>query len=174
MNLRPAIYCTIVSAFVLSAHVCSANADPRVVTTDGITLSIKRASPSDRRIVLQFEVKNNTNARIYIQDDILSQKAFLGSGDQLQSGQIAGVEFCQFDCGKNPGASSLEKFSYVDPDGSLAFSLNYATNTPARNTDTISFTALFVTRHAKENGDPLSVGPVRTDRFNFTYIPLSD
>jgi hypothetical protein len=146
------------------------------VTSGGITITITKAAPNQRNAILQFIATNKTKTRIYLMDarGEVSQNAFLGSGAQLQSPSIVGLEQCQevlsFCINEN---ISLEKYSYIEPEESLAFGFTYKADSNINPDDTLSFTVALFGRASQVNGDPAQAGAPHALRYPFVHVPLN-
>ena len=170
------------SAMLLGATTNNASAqtgNPFTKSSSGLTLSVLKSDAAQNKITLQFNLANDTKARVYVRDAVneASQRAFLGSGAQLSSPQSVGIEGCYNSvstCLSNPNeAADLNKFSYIEPGESVAFSFAYQSQIPVSDTDTVSFSVAIVARSTKPNGDPSETGPPQAVRFSFPYMPLN-
>jgi hypothetical protein len=148
-------------------------------SSSGLTLSVLRSDASQRTITLQFNLENNTKARMYVRNIAFEEKAFLGSGAQLSPPQnVVGImechassaEFCMRGDNK---VDDINVYSYVEPGESIAFSFTYQTPNPVRDTDTASFPVSLIALPTKPNGDPTAAGPARHVNFNFAFMPLN-
>jgi hypothetical protein len=150
-------------------------------SSSGLTLSVLRSDASQRTITLQFNLENNTKARMYVRNIAFEEKAFLGFGAQLSPPQnVVGImechdssaEFCMR-TGNGYQASNTNVYSYVEPGESIAFSFTYQTPNPVRDTDTASFPVSLIALPTKPNGDPAAAGPPQHVNFNFAFMPLN-
>lgn len=87
--------------------------------SSGLTVTISRVMVSQKKINLQFIASNNTKVRIYLKDAMYeqSQKAFLGSGSDLNDPRITGLESCHSDvisCSNDTARiNNLDEYSYI-------------------------------------------------------------
>jgi hypothetical protein len=151
---------------------------PYSKSSSGLTLSVIKSNASQNQITLQFNLENKTKARIYVRNAILDEKAFLGSGPQLPIPQsLAGIESCSGSVSQcvlsDYGALDLNKYSYIEPGGAIAFSFKYIAAIPVQGTDTLSFSVALVARLTKPNADPTIADPPQQIRFNFNFMALN-
>jgi hypothetical protein len=183
MNFRSLFYPFITGTFIVcgslnEAPAQTATAPIKSNQSSGVTVTISKVAVQQRKIILQFVATNNTQARVYIRDAHFeqSQKAFLGSGEQLNWPTTVAIETCDgpvTQCLQPPNVNDLNRFSYMEPGDFTALGLTYEANSAVNESDTISFSVVVIARFATPNGDPAQAGPPKVIRFNFPYVPLS-
>jgi hypothetical protein len=156
------------------------NAAPQTKQSAGLSLSITSATLHAPNIIIQFELKNSPQARIYVRDAMTddSQMAFLGSGAHLSSpNSVVSIEHCNSiqSClsPNDPGSRDINAYSYIEPSDSLSFSFQYQANSPVQQHDTISFSVALIARFAQSNGEASNASPPRPIRFNFSNVPIA-
>jgi hypothetical protein len=133
---------------------------------------------NQRQIILQFVITNKGRSRVYVTDarSDPSQKAFLGSGNQLNYPEIASLTFCNStvdECIANPYATGdLGKYSYLEPGDSVGLSMLYRTQLPVNENDTISLSVALIARFTTPGTDPSQAGKPNPLRFNFPSVRL--
>ena len=176
------VYSIVMSGLIYGANLSGAaaqsNAAPiKSAQSSGVTVAIARVAVSQRKVTLQLIATNETKARVYLRDawGEQSQRAFLGSGEQLSFPSVIGIERCDAPVTQcsGPDGNDLNRYSYIEPGEFTAFGFTYESSSPVNENDTISLTAVLVARFTTPNGDPSQVGPLKAIRFNFPFVPLN-
>jgi hypothetical protein len=182
MTFRPLFYPFITGAFIIcgspnDAPAQTATAPIKSNQSSGVTVAISKVAVQQRKIILQFVATNNTQARVYVRNARFeqSQKAFLGSGEQLNWPSTVAIESCDgpvTQCLQPPNVNDLNRYSYMEPGDFTAFGFTYEASSAVNESDTISFSVVVIARFATPNGDPAQAGPPKVIRFNFPYVSL--
>lgn len=156
------------------------NSSPQTKQSAGLLLSITSATLHGQNIIIQFDLKNTTQNRIYVRDAMIddSQRAFLASGAHLYPpNSVVSIEHCGTIQGclsaNDLGSRDINAYSYIELNDSLSFSFQYAANTTVQQHDTISFSVALITRFTQPNGDPSNASPPKPIRFNFSNVPIA-
>ncbi len=149
----------------------------RSAQSSGVTVSISKVSLSQRQLVNQFMVSNNTNGRVYVMDvQDQMQAALTSTGTRLDNTTITGIEHCSSNltnCLATPDVKDLNHYSYIEPGEFTVFGISYFLSNPVSEHESISFSVALIARYATPNSDPFEAGPPRTVRFNFPNVPLA-
>jgi hypothetical protein len=149
-------------------------------SSSGLIAKVMAVAYTQDRVSIEIVIKNTNTMRVYLEDaqDDNSQKAFLGSGENLNPPMPEGISFCDDDyatCILKPSYIDIQKFSYIEPNGVLGLMMQYQANQKPSNPDTISFSVVLMARFARSDADdsPDDAGSIREVTFSFPFLSFS-
>ena len=174
---------SLVHTIAFSAMLCGANpvgAAAQSVSASGLTVSVTMTLVQQQKVVLQFAVANDLSSRVYLRDadGDESQRARLGSGQQLFAPIMSGLDGCAsmfaVQCiTQLAAAQDINRYSYIEPGKFISFSFTYQASAPVSESDTISFQIALVGRFASPGHDPTQPGQPQVIPFPFNDVPLN-